>query len=123
MITKFSASELPGAGVVEKGRTLENDLPGTKTFVKPVEDIRKPEPKDESIFRVDSPDTKNKSQTTPDINESNADKHFDIGVYGKAPWDSTTKTKYPYRDGIRNTHFAATKIINRYMRMICRNMK
>jgi len=104
-------SGLPTGDPASKGLSLDKDIPGTKTYVKPVKDTRDfDKPKDESIYRVDEADDLLKEQNRPEINEDNADKHDGIGTFGKGKWVGP-KTKYPYRDGIPNTKSASAEFV------------
>jgi hypothetical protein len=103
---------LPEGEPAKKGLPLQSDIPGTKTYVKPVGDIRDfDKAKDESIYKVDEADDLLKDQNRPEINDDNADKHDGIGTFGKGKWDGTTKTKYPYRDDIPNTKSASAEFV------------
>lgn len=100
-------SGLPGGGPSNKGLPLDSGIPGTSTFTKPqdapVRDFDKG--KDESIYRTDNADDLLTDRERVDTREDNADKHDGIGGYGKGEWDKTgPKSRYPYRDGIPNTH-------------------
>lgn len=94
-------SGLPGGGPSDKGIPLDPEIPGEKTYVKPLDDTREFDKADDSsIFRVDGPDGLLKHQTNPDVNEDNADKPNGIGQMGLGKPDprDQSKTKYPYRD-------------------------
>lgn len=89
---------------------MSPDIPGTKTWVKPLDDIRTPSKDDESIYRVDNADDLAKEQSTPDsIDHSKASP----GSYGKGTGDEvdSPKTKYPYRDGVPNAHNASAEFV------------
>jgi hypothetical protein len=102
--TQIAVAELPSGGPAHKGLPLDSGIPGSSTFTKPVDDIRKPEPKDESIYRVEGPDDLGKDQTTPDsIDHSHASPSFNTGK----PSEEGGKTKYPYRDEVPNAHNAS----------------
>jgi len=102
--TPIAVAELPGGGPPNKGVSLDPGIPGESTFSKPVDDIRKPDPKDESIYRVESPDDLTKDQTVPDsIDHSHANPSFNTGK----PSEEGGKTKYPYRDEKPNAHNAS----------------
>jgi len=106
LLDPMATSELPSGGPSDRGLPVDDSLPGYKTFAKPEDDIRKPEPKDEPIKRVEGPDDLTKDRDRIDTNEDNANKgppsYTDL-----APWDSSPKTPYPYRDDKPNTHNAA----------------
>jgi hypothetical protein len=104
---QISVSQLPSGDPLQKGRSLDPAIPGYKTFAKPVNDIREPRQDDETIFRVENADDLLKNRSRVDINEDNATFHDGIGYRGEGPWDSSSKTKYPYRDGIPNQHNAS----------------
>ena len=102
--TPVAVAELPTGTPGGKGISLDPGIPGTTTYVKPVDDVRTPDPKDESIYRVESPDDLTKDQTVPDgIDHSKAKPSFN----GLGKPDPDNKTKYPYRDGIPNAHNAS----------------
>lgn len=100
----LAESKLPSGSPGGKGVPLREDAPGSKTYAKPVDDIRKPVPKDESIYRVDQADDLTKDQSRSDqIDHSQATP----SSYGLGESYETGKTKYPYRDGIPNAHNAS----------------
>ncbi len=102
-------SGLPKGEPGGKGLSLSPDIPGEKTFKKPEDDIRDFDKGNKSDpWRRDSPDDQLKERDVVDVNEDNADKHDGIGEMGKGKWDTTIKTKYPYRDGLPHQHYAAT---------------
>ncbi len=102
--TPIAVAELPGGGPADKGISLDPGIPGESTFSKPVDDIRKPQNEDESMYRVEGPDDMTKDQTVPDsIDHSNAHPSFNSGK----PSEEGSKTKYPYRDQAPNAHNAA----------------
>jgi hypothetical protein len=86
---------------------LDPGIPGSATFSKPVDDVREDVPKDEPTQRVDGPNDLLKDRSRIDTREDNADKHDGIGEMGKGEWDTTVKTKYPYRDDRPNHHNAS----------------
>lgn len=103
-MTPRAVAELPSGSPGGKGISLDPGIPGSSTFTKPVDDIREPDNKDESMYRVEGPDDLGKKQTVPDeIDHSDA--HPSFNGLGKP--DPVTKTKYPYRDGVPNAHNAA----------------
>lgn len=99
-------SKLPGGGPSDKGLPLDSGIPGSATFSKPEEDVREQRKDDEPIKRVDNADDLLKDRSRIDTREDNADKHDGIGEMGKGEWDTTVKTKYPYRDDRPHKHFA-----------------
>jgi len=104
--TSLAVAELPSGGHLDKGISLDSGIPGESTFAKPPDDLRKEDPKDESIYRVEQPGDLGKSQTTPDqIDHSDAKPSFN-GL-GKPPEGTNDKPKYPYRDGVPNAHNAS----------------
>ncbi|MFA5387353.1 MAG: hypothetical protein WC322_03065 [Candidatus Paceibacterota bacterium] len=103
-------SKMPQGGPTDKGLPVDPGIPGAATFAKPEDDIRKDRTDDEPIKRVDGPDDLTKDRDRIDTREDNADKHDGIGGLGKGEWDSGTKSKYPYRDGLPLTHSAATVV-------------
>lgn len=101
----MAVAELPGGGPSDRGLPVDDALPGQRTFAKPEDDIRTPQPKDEPIERVDGPDNLTKDRDRVDTKEDN--KNTGPDRYSPAgPWDSTDKTPYPYRDDKPNTHNA-----------------
>lgn len=107
----MAESALPGGEPRDKGLPLESDIPGTKTYVKPLDETRNfDKPEDESIHRVDEADDLLKDQERPEINDDNEDKNDGIGAFGKGKWVGP-KTKYPYRDGIPNTKSASAEFV------------
>jgi hypothetical protein len=84
--------------------SLDPGIPGESTFSKPVDDIRKPDPQDDSMYRVEEPDDLGKDQTVPDsIDHSDAHPSFNTGK----PSEEGGKTPYPYRDDKPNAHNAS----------------
>jgi hypothetical protein len=87
---------------------LDDSIPGTKTFNKPVDDVRQPNNSDESMYRVDDANDLTKDQSKADqIDHSHASPSYN----GLGPSDGTGKTTYPYRDGIPNTHNASAEFV------------
>jgi hypothetical protein len=99
-------SGLPGGGPSDKGLPVDPGIPGSATYAKPVGDTREQGKDDEPIKRVDDADDLTKERGRIDTREDNADKHDGIGFNGVGEQDNA-KTKYPYRDGLPNTHNAA----------------
>ena len=106
-----SESKLPSGGPGGKGMPLDPGIPGSATFSKPEDDIREDGADDEPIKRVDGPDDLLKDRSRIDTREDNADKHDGIGEMGKGEWDTTIKTKYPYRDDRPNQHYAMAEYV------------
>lgn len=107
----MAESKLPGEKPVQKGVSLAPELPGTQTYSKPVDDQRTHPKRDESIYRVDGPDDMQKDQTVPDAVEVeyvDSQPSFNTGVGGDT---DTSKTTYPYRDGIPNAHNASASFV------------
>lgn len=102
---KKSVAELPSGGPTNKGLPLDSGIPGASTFTKPVSDIRKPETEDESIHRVDDANSISKDRDRVDTVEDNADQNTSYNGLGDS--EATSKTKYPYRDGVPNAHNAS----------------
>jgi hypothetical protein len=109
--TPVAVSGLPQGGPADKGLPLDSGIPGTSTFNKPEEDIREQAKDDEPIKRVDDADDLLKNRNRVDVREDNADKHDGIGAYGNGDWTDSSKSKYPYRDGIPNTHSASKHVV------------
>ena len=102
-------SGLPGGGPADKGLSLDKDIPGTSTYNKPENDIRDfDHSTDTAPERIDGPDDMLKDRDRVDTNEDNADKHDGIGYNGEGgrPKDDPTVTKWPYRDGRPDKHYA-----------------
>lgn len=107
-----ATAELPGGGPSDRGQSLSDDIPGTKTFVKPLDDNGTSEsPPGGSIYRKDGPRDIAKPQEGDDgIDNSDASPGY-MGLGPKDPGDYS-KTKYPYRDEKPSTknadyHFVA----------------
>lgn len=103
-------SGLPVGDPGGKGISLDKDIPGEKTYSKPEDDIRDfDHSTDTAPERIDGPDDMLKDRERVDVNEDNADKHDGIGYNGEGgrPKDSPTVTKYPYRDGRPDRHYAS----------------
>lgn len=97
-------AELPEGAPADKGISLDPSIPGESTFSKPVDDVRKDDPKDESMYRVEEPGDLGKKQERGDeIDHSDA--HPSFNGLGKP--NPRTTTPYPYRDGVPNAHNAA----------------
>lgn len=100
----LGVSRLPQGTPAGRGVSLDPSIPGTSTFAKPSDEPpREPNKDDESIYRIDNADDLGKKQTTPDENDQSNSKP----TYRRpGPHRGPNKTKYPYRDGIPNTHNA-----------------
>lgn len=95
---------------MNRGLPLDDGIPGTKTFVKPLDDDGKIEPKDDSPHRVDSPRELGKDRGRIDVNDqSRVDPPNYMG--GPGTPERSPKTKYPYRDGIPNAHNASASFV------------
>lgn len=109
----FAESGLPQGEPGGKGMSLDKDIPGESTFNKPEEDIRdfdrsEDPKKDSDPYRRESPDDQLHERHVVDDKEDWGQTHDSIGEMGKGEWDTTIKTKYPYRDGLPHQHYAAT---------------
>lgn len=102
----IAVAELPSGGPTDRGLPLDPGIPGQSTFNKPVDDTRKPENKDEPIYRVEGPDDMTKDRDRVDVNEDSKDQDTSYMGLGK-PQGGDGKTKYPYRDEAPNAHNAA----------------
>lgn len=108
----MGSSGLPEGPPAGKGIGLEDGVAGTKTFAKPVDDIRKPTNKDESIFSIDNADDLTKDQTsTPQDTADHSQFRPSLGPSGPQDPNDESKTKYPYRDGIPNAHNASASFV------------
>jgi hypothetical protein len=99
-------SGLPGTGPSEKGVSLDPDIPGTSTYAKPSgEDERKPTIEDHSMYRHDMADDFPKDQNKPD----ERDHQYAQPAYARPGEvdDDYSKTKYPYRNQIKDRHNAS----------------
>lgn len=103
--TPIAVAELPGGGPSDRGLPVDPGIPGSSTFTKPVDDVRKPNNDDESIYRVDGPDDLTKDRDRIDVNEDSKDQNTSFPGLGKP--EPANKTKYPYRDEKPNAHNAA----------------
>ena len=106
-------SGLPGGGPSNKGLPLDSGIPGSATFNKPSEEEARDfdKGKDESIYRTDNADDLLTDRERVDTREDNAKKENGVSYMPTSEWDSSTKTKYPYRDGIPNTHSASAEFV------------
>lgn len=109
-----SESKLPSGPPADRGLSLDDSVPGTSTFAKPEDDIRedgKSEPG--SIYKVDGPGNRAKPQDDAEPGDERDHSgfkptHAPAGGRGE---DDTSLTKYPYRDGIPNTHNASVAFV------------
>lgn len=97
-------AKLPVGDPAGKGVSLDPEIPGTSTYAKPSgESPREQGTDDESMYRVDNADDLLKDQSKSDQID-----HSRGGPTMVRPGpDETSKTKYPYRDGIPNAHNAS----------------
>jgi hypothetical protein len=103
---------MPGGGPVPRGLSLDPNVPGSATYAKPAEDVREAPTEDESIHKVDNADDLTKKQdVTPPDERDHSGFHPSIVAPGEPDPDDTSKTKYPYRDGIPNEHNASAMFI------------
>ena len=106
--TPQAEAKLPdGGGPTQRGLSLDEDLSGFSTFNKPVDDDGEYPHLDESIYRIRGPRDMAKDRSQIDIVEQDGDTSY-MGL-GKP--DKSPKTKYPYRDGIPNTHNASAEFV------------
>lgn len=110
-------SGLPDGGPAHKGLPLDPAIPGSSTHNKDEKDNRVfDKGKDESIYRTDNADDQlTHRERGHEFKDENADKHNSTGAWGTGEWDSSSKTKYPYRDGIPNTVSASRAIACRVL--------
>jgi hypothetical protein len=109
---RIGESGLPGGGPSNKGLPLDSGIPGSSTHDKDEKDVRDfDNGKDESLYRTDNADDLLTNRDRIDFREDNADKHDGIGAWGKGEWDSSSKTKWPYRDGLPNTVNASAEFV------------
>ena len=96
---KVSVSQLPEGPPADRGLSLDDSIPGTKTFVKPLDDDGDHPVEDESIHRIDNPHDRGKDQSVSDGGQTLTDTP---SYMGKGEWDrdNPSKTKYPYRDDV-----------------------
>ncbi len=110
----LAESGLPEGSPGGKGVPLDPSIPGSSTFGGP--GGRKPEDRDESIFRIRDPDDMAKEQTVPD----SAD-HGNFRVEeGGAGENISDKTKYPYRNDHPDAHNASScRLARRFYGFTC----
>lgn len=107
----IATAQLPGGGPSGRGRSLSEDIPGTQTFVKPLDDNGTSQnAPEQSLYRTDGPRDVGKRQDGDDsIDHSQATP----GVFGLGERDPNdfSKTKYPYRDGKPNSKNASFEFV------------
>lgn len=108
-----AASHLPEGGPSGRGIPLDSDIPGTKTHVKDEDaGIREFDAPGKSlIFHVEYADDLLKDSDGIGERTDNAD--ATTSTYG-GNWDSSSKTKYPYRSGLPHTHSASQFVAECY---------
>jgi hypothetical protein len=105
-------SGLPQGDPGGKGMRLSPDIPGEQTNKKDEGDIRDFDKGNKSDpWRRDSPDDQLKERDVVDTKEDWGQQHDNIGEMGKGKWDTTIKTKYPYRDGLPHQHYASVEFV------------
>lgn len=101
-----ATAQLPSGGPTDRGLPVDDGIQGYKTFSKPEDDLRKPDPKDESIYRIDGPDDLAKDRNQINVRDLTDTSPSYFGLGDKDPQDYS-KTKYPYRDDKPNSHNAS----------------
>ena len=107
-------SKLPSGPPAGKGVGLDPDIPGTRTFAKPTDDVRDFDKSEEgSIYERESPDQMAKPQDDADPGDERDHSEFKPTSTppGGRPEDDNAITKYPYRDGIPNRHNASAEFV------------
>ena len=94
-LMRTAASNLPQGQPAGRGLPLGDDIPGTETFVKPLEETQEHPKRDESIYRIRDPYDRAKDQDQADERDQNR----------------PSKTKYPYRDDKETTHNASARFV------------
>lgn len=112
----FAQSELPGGGPSDKGLPLESGIPGSATHNKEEDDVREPDKHDgDSLYSVDNADDLLSDRDRVDFRDENNGGHDGIRPWdngGNADWDdATSKTKWPYRDGLPNNKNASAEYV------------
>jgi len=109
---EVAESGLPSGGPSDKGLPIDSGIPGSATYAKPSEEDARDfdAPKDEPIYRTDNADDLLVDRERVDTREENKNRPNGIG-YGGLGESSTSKTKYPYRDGIPNTKSASAELV------------
>jgi len=102
--TPTAEAKLPEGSPGGRGAPLSDDIPGTSTFVKPLDDDGQEPARDESIWRVRNPRDMTKERSQVDVNDQS---NSGPGYMGLGKPHLSPKTKYPYRDGKPNTTNAA----------------
>lgn len=103
-------AKLPEGGPLHRGLPLDDGIPGTSTFVKPLDDNDTAEQNhpDESIHRIDNPRNMRKERDRIDVVDQS---HSTPGFFGLGKPHESPKTQYPYRDGKPNTHNASAEFV------------
>jgi len=102
----LAESKLPEGPPAGKGVGVDPSIPGTSTFNKPVDDSTSQPDRDEPLTRIRGPRDIPKERSQYDTNET----YYDTSYRGLGPSD-TSKTDYPYRDGIPNRHNASADFV------------
>lgn len=87
---------------------MDPDIPGYSTFNKPVDDTSEHPKRDESIYRIRDPYDLAKEQGQADERDLS---DSTPGYMGLGKPHQSPKTKYPYRDGLPNTHNASAEFV------------
>jgi hypothetical protein len=95
-------SGLPEGPPAQKGVAIDPGIPGTKTYVKPLDDSTS-QPKEGEPSGRDLVDILREKGRTDENSP-----YYDTSYMGLGPSDNS-KTKYPYRDGIPNRHNASAR--------------
>jgi len=103
-----SEAKLPEGDPGGKGVTMAPELRGQATFSKPEGDIRIEDIENAPIYRRESPDALLKHREQVDTREENDDASISFNGLGES---DTSKTKYPYRDGVPNTNSSTGEIV------------
>jgi len=106
--TPTAEAKLPEGEPADRGLSVDDDIPGTKTFVKPLDDKVEQPMRDETIHRMDNPRDMAKTPSQRPVKDLSKSGPGYMGL-GK-PYLSP-KTKYPYRDGKPNTHNASVAFV------------
>lgn len=101
-----ASSGLPDGPDSGKGLSLDSDIPGTKTFVKPESEKREPSSKDTSIYDVEFPDDRGKVNNRPNIVDRTGPPPGSYGLGGRDPKDSK-----PWRGGIPRGKNASVEFV------------
>jgi len=111
--TTTAESQLPEGEPAGRGLPLDESVPGTKTFAKPGDHTREHTKSDTSMHRVDGPYDLAKHQTRQDERGQSGD----TGYGGLGDHSNSPKTKYPYRDGVPNSHNASAHFVAELYRL------